>query len=189
MKRWYNFVRSFRFWRVIGLCSYTYDLQWKEHDIGVQKRQFSLFYFSLDPNFSLKQQINSTFLSIRESLIREKFYFGRFPKVYARIFRLAKVSAPKVYGGYLVTAYQAFLSSPQSMKDSTEITEARSRAASFPKTRLRLATCLYVRRYVYFLFGIPIISLSSWNIAAENKGEGTRFLVITKLWSYHLNVF
>ena len=43
---------------------------------------FSLFY--LDPNVSLKQQKNSTFLSIRESLRRKKFYFGRFVKVYAR---------------------------------------------------------------------------------------------------------
>ena len=45
---------------------------------------FPLFYFYLDPNVSLKQQKNSTFLSIRESLRREKFYFGRFAKVYAR---------------------------------------------------------------------------------------------------------
>ena len=47
-------------------------------------RFFSLFYFYLEPNASLKQQKNSTFLSIRESLRREKFYFGRFAKVYAR---------------------------------------------------------------------------------------------------------
>ena len=58
---------------------YTYYLHRKEHDIEVEKRQFSL-----DPNVSLKQQKNSTFLSIRESLIREKFYFGQFAKVYAR---------------------------------------------------------------------------------------------------------
>ena len=68
----------------------------------------SVFYFSLDPNVSLKQQKKSTFLCIRESLICEKFYFGRFAKVYAREmqkfreffgcrkFLLAKVSAPKV---------------------------------------------------------------------------------------------
>ena len=49
-------------------------------------RVFPLFYFYLDPNVSLKQQKKSVFLSIRESLRREKFYFGRF----------AKVSAPKV---------------------------------------------------------------------------------------------
>ena len=72
-------------------------------------RFYSLFYFYLDPNVSLKQQKSSTFLSIRESLRREKFYFGRFAKVYAREiqkfreffrsrkFLLAKVSAPKVY--------------------------------------------------------------------------------------------
>ena len=47
-------------------------------------RFFSLFYFDLDPNVSVKQQKNSTFLSIRESLIREKFYFGCFAKVSAR---------------------------------------------------------------------------------------------------------
>ena len=70
-------------------------------------RFYSLFYFYLDPNVSLKQQKNSTFLSIRESLKHEKFYFGRFAKVYAREiqkfreffrsrkFLLAKVSAPK----------------------------------------------------------------------------------------------
>ena len=46
-------------------------------------RFFSLFYFYLDPNVYLKQQQNSIFLSIRESLRREKFYFGRFAKVYA----------------------------------------------------------------------------------------------------------
>ena len=62
----------------------------------------------VDPNVSLKQQKNSNFLSIRESLRREKFYFGLFAKVYAREmqkfreffvsrkFLLAKVSAPKV---------------------------------------------------------------------------------------------
>ena len=62
----------------------------------------------MDPYVSLKQQKKSTFLSIRESLRREKFYFGRFAKVYAREmqkfreffvsrkFMLAKVSAPKV---------------------------------------------------------------------------------------------
>ena len=72
-------------------------------------RFISLFYFYLDPNISLKQQKNSTFLSIRESLRRKKFYFGRFAKVYAREmqkfleffgsrkFLLAKVSAPKVH--------------------------------------------------------------------------------------------
>ena len=72
-------------------------------------RFFSLFYFYLHPNASLNQQNNSTFLSIRESLRREKFYFGRFAKVYdremqkfrvfsgSRKFLLAKVSAPKVY--------------------------------------------------------------------------------------------
>ena len=38
----------------------------------------------MDANVSLKQQKNSTFLSIRESLRREKFYFGRLAKVYAR---------------------------------------------------------------------------------------------------------
>ena len=71
-------------------------------------RFFSLFYFYLDPNVSLKQQKKSTFLYIRESLRPEKFYFGRFAKVYAREmqkfreffrsrkFLLAKVSAPKV---------------------------------------------------------------------------------------------
>ena len=51
--------------------------------------------------FPLKQQKNSTFLSIRESLRREKFYFGRFAKVYAREMQkfrsLAKVSDRKVY--------------------------------------------------------------------------------------------
>ena len=64
---------------------------------------FSLFNFYLDTNVSLKQQKKSTFLSIRESLRREKLYFGRFAKVYARemqkfseFFPLAKVSAPKV---------------------------------------------------------------------------------------------
>ena len=45
-------------------------------------RFFSLFY--LDPNVSSKQPKNSTFLSIRQSLRREKFYFGRFAKVSAR---------------------------------------------------------------------------------------------------------
>ena len=43
-----------RYWRVIGLCSYTYYLHWKEHDIEVEKKIISLFYFSLDTNFSLK---------------------------------------------------------------------------------------------------------------------------------------
>ena len=47
-------------------------------------RFFSLFYFYLDSNVSLKQQKKSTFMSIRESLRREKLYFGRFAKVYAR---------------------------------------------------------------------------------------------------------
>ena len=62
----------------------------------------------MDPNVSLKQQKKSTVLSIRESLRRKIFYFGRFAKVYAREmqkfrefflsrkFLLAKVSAPKV---------------------------------------------------------------------------------------------
>ena len=48
--------------------------------------RFFLFYLYLDPNVSLKQQKNSTFLSIRESLRREKFIFGQFAKVYAQIF-------------------------------------------------------------------------------------------------------
>ena len=52
--------------------------------LSVIVRFFSLFYFYLDPNVSLKQQKKSTFLSIRESLRREKFNFGRFTKVYAR---------------------------------------------------------------------------------------------------------
>ena len=77
-------------------------------------RFFSLFYFSLDPNLSGSKRFlktttkKSTFLSIRESLRCQKFYFGRFAKVYAREmqkfreffvsqkFLLAKVSAPKV---------------------------------------------------------------------------------------------
>ena len=62
---------------------------------------FSLFYFYLDPNVSLKQQKKLTFLSIRESLRREKFYFDpslcSLNAKISRIFRLAKVSAPKVY--------------------------------------------------------------------------------------------
>ena len=74
----------------------------------LNNKVFSLFYFYLHPNVSLKQQKNSTFLSIHESLRREKFYFGRFAKVYAREmqkfceffvsrkFLLEKVSAPKV---------------------------------------------------------------------------------------------
>ena len=80
-------------------------------------RFFSLFYFYLDRNVSLKQQKNSIFLFIRESLRREKFYFGRFAKVYvremqkfreffrSRKFLLVKVSSPKVcYAGFdLVT--------------------------------------------------------------------------------------
>ena len=41
--------------------SYTYYLHWKGHDIEVEKRQFSLFYFSLDPNISLKQQLKLNF--------------------------------------------------------------------------------------------------------------------------------
>ena len=45
---------------------------------------FSIFYFYLDPNVSFKPQKKSTFLSIRESLRRENFYFGWFAKVYAR---------------------------------------------------------------------------------------------------------
>ena len=80
----------------------------------------SLFYFSLDdPNVSLKEQKKSTFPSIRESLIRKKFYFGRFAKVYAgemRKFReffgllkflLAKVSAAKVFIHSLSSIQQA----------------------------------------------------------------------------------
>ena len=71
-------------------------------------RFFYLFYFYLDPNVSFKQQKNSTFLSIRESLRQEILYFGRFTEVYAcemqkfceffrsQKFLLAKVSAPKV---------------------------------------------------------------------------------------------
>ena len=77
-------------------------------------RFFSLFYFYLDPNVSFKQQTNATFLSIRESLRRENFYFGRFAKVYAREmqkfreffhsrkFLLAKVSAPKVVNNKII---------------------------------------------------------------------------------------
>ena len=48
----------------------------------------------VDANVSLKQQKKSTFLSIRESLKREKFYFGRLAKY--KSFPLAKVSSPKL---------------------------------------------------------------------------------------------
>ena len=70
-------------------------------------RFFPLFSFYLAPNVSFKTtKKKSTFLSIRESLRREKFYFGQFAREslcsrnakISRIFRLAKVSAPKVYG-------------------------------------------------------------------------------------------
>ena len=56
------------------------------------------FIFLWIQTFPLKQQKNSTFLSIRKSLIREKFYFGRFAKEFfgSRKNLLAKVSAPKV---------------------------------------------------------------------------------------------
>ena len=72
-------------------------------------RFFSIFYFYLDPNVSLKQQKKSTFLPIRESLKHEKFGFVRFAKVYAhemqkiceffgsQKFLLSKGSAPKLY--------------------------------------------------------------------------------------------
>ena len=94
-------------------------------------RFFPLFYFYLDPNVSLKQQKNSTFLPIRESLRREKFYFGRFAKVYAREmqkfreffrsrkFLLAKVSAPKVVSMKIPNArsrYQDIICKLQHMK-------------------------------------------------------------------------
>ena len=78
---------------------------------------FTFFFFSpnllaaLDNTFISLLFLSGSkrFLSIRESLRREKFYFGRFAKVYARQmqkfreffrsrkFLLAKISAPKVY--------------------------------------------------------------------------------------------
>ena len=66
-------------------------------------RFFSLFYFYMDPNVSLKQQKKSTLLSIRESFKTRKILFwpireslcSRNAKI-SRIFRFAKVSAPKV---------------------------------------------------------------------------------------------
>ena len=78
---------------------------------GARKQGFFSLLFYLDPNVSLKQQKKSTFMSIRESLRRKKFYFGIFAKVYAREmqklreffvsqkFLLPKVSAPKVRNG------------------------------------------------------------------------------------------
>ena len=51
------------------------------------KTVFSLLFLSASKRFLKTTTKKSTFLFIRESLILEKFYFGRF----------AKVSAPKVY--------------------------------------------------------------------------------------------
>ena len=81
---------------------------------------FSLLFLSGSKRFLIKQQKKSTFLSIRESLRREKLYFGRFAKVYAREmqrfreffvsrkFLLAKVSAPKVFKKIVISIAMYF---------------------------------------------------------------------------------
>ena len=130
---------------------------------------FSLLFLSGSKRFLKTTKKKSTFLSIRESLRREKFYFGRFAKVYAREmqnfreffvsrkFLLAKVSAPKVV---------ASLKRDRSIQDPIYVKFCSEWESSIIKRAFKIADiyCILPRKLTVF----------SFPLSQQAKGKMTR---------------